>query len=176
MKKTYLALAAALAALSVNAALAQRKNTTVHDVAPINIASEPASVVPDALKNRCGCVADDAACLKKCPNKAAKHSYDARKADKKLNKKMAEAKEEINESYAKALKKIKQSSFSADQKALLNKQAEQTRDLALEQMQARFNLMQEQLHQQHDMNFAPMMDNKDNRKAVKRVMKIGVDD
>ncbi len=164
MNKMYTLLsAAALAVFIVSPALAQRKNTTSHDVKPVNVSNS----IAKSDKSECKCGKDEN-CRKKCKKEMKKDG-----ARKHHNQRQQEQLNEINEDYAKALKKIDASSFSAEQKELLKKQAMENKELSLQQAEVRSKLMQQQADARRAADMRSAMNDKANRKAVKKVMNIG---
>ncbi len=185
MKKFYtlaitLAAAPALMLAVCNQANAQRKNTTSHDVAPVDFTAVSDSASQNVNKNECNC-GQDKKCLKKCKKLMKKDQKEDKKHKDKKDKKshhkmMREQTEEINESYAKALRKIEKSSFSPEQKELLKQQAEQNRDWALQKMNEYQQLMQQQMQARQKLDMQALMKDKDNRKLVKRISEIPFED
>lgn len=143
MKKLYmLTTAAAIALMAANPALAQRKNTTSHDVAKVETSAETP--------------------MHKMKKDMGKHHQ----------KKMQENTREINEDYQKALHKIDKSSFSDEQKTLLKKQAAENKDLALKQSQERAQQAEKHMKARKALNMQDAMHDKANRKAVKEIHEI----
>ncbi len=186
MKKFYklaaaVILAPALAIASANQAAAQRRNTTSHDVKPVDltaVAGETASAPSRTVDNNgCNC-GKDSKCMQKCGK--MKKGFDKEGKDKKAAgkhcAKMEEKSRDIEEDYNKALRRIDKSSFNQAQKELLKKQAKQNRDLALKQNAELRQLMRQQSQERRDLDMRSMTDHKANRKALKSVSKIGTDD
>lgn len=190
MKKLTYVLAFVLPAamlFSVVDASAQRRNTTSHDVKPAAAyqADSTQPNMPEMMKRhhdkkmmRSGFIGDagyDCGCNKEnCKKNGCKNSKKAmgdcmkkkcgRWADKQIN--------DINEEYAKAMKKIRQSSLNQSQKNLLTSQAQENRELAFKYAKERADLRQKHLQARIDAGFGGMMQEKANRKAVKKVMEI----
>lgn len=188
MKKIYtlaasVIMAPALMLAVCNQADAQRKNTTSHDVAPVDFTTVSDNATQNVNTGECNC-GQDKKCLKECKKmmkkdqkKDKKHKDKKEKKDKKSHHKMVqEQTEEINESYAKALHKIEKSSFSPEQKELLKQQAEQNRDWALQKMNEYQQLMQQQMQARQKLDMQALMKDKDNRKLIKRISEIGLED
>ena len=189
MNKFYSLVAAAvlvpaLAVATANPAAAQRRNTTSHDVKPVDLTATVNETAPATVKsvdnNGCNC-GKDAKCMKKC-GKMMKHDNKMMKKDggknwgKHHDKMMKEQSKEINEDYSKAMRKIDNSGFNAEQKELLKKQAAENRDFSMKQMAERQKMMEKHMQARKAMNMQDMMQDKANRKAVKKVSKIGLDD
>lgn len=83
--------------------------------------------------------------------------------------------QEIDEDYNEAIEKIGKSSFSNDQKDVLANQAKANKELALKQANERKELLMKQMEARKEMK-ATMKAEKANRKAVKEVNKILMDD
>ena len=169
-------MAPALMLAVCNQANAQRKNTTSHDVAPVDFTAVSDSASQNVNKNECNC-GQDKKCLKECKKMMNKErKYDKKHNDKKdkksHHKMMREQTEEINDSYAKALRKIEKSSFSPEQKELLKQQAEQIRDWALQKMNEYQQLMQQQMQARQKLDMQALMKDKDNRKRIKNIAEI----
>lgn len=168
----------ALTVAIVSTAAAQRKNTTSHDVKSVNISEQ--AVVPTVDKSGCNC-GTDAKCMGKCgkmmnrDNKMMKHDGN-KNWGKHHDKMMREQSKEINEDYSKAMRKIDNSSFNAEQKELLKKQAAENRDFSMKQLAERQKIMAKQMQARQSLGMRDMMQDKANRKAVKKVSKIGLDD
>ena len=79
--------------------------------------------------------------------------------------------QDIDEDYQEALYKIKKSQLSDNLKDILRSQAEENRSLALEQAEARAELIQKHKAARQEYRDEFMKD-KSNRKAVKKVMGI----
>lgn len=184
MKKFCYSLAAAALAPAIiisvaNSALAQRRNTTSHDVPTAQALerSDEASVrdqtnnkmMKHDKHNRSGC---DCAGPKDCAKHCGKKMHDDRK-DKKHHDLMREERAELEENYNEALAKIQASKLSGPQKDLLVKHANENKDLMLRQLDERQQLMQAHIRQYKNDDFP--MDNKADRKAVKKVRKILTD-
>ena len=190
MKKFYnlaaaLILVPALAVATADQAAAQRRNTTSHDVKPVNLtvtADNHTAAVSAVDNSGCKC-GQDAACMKKC-NKMQKseqfadrhHKRVEKPAGKHHRKMIEEKKYDIEEDYNKALRRIDKSSFNQEQKDLLKKQAQQNRDFALKQVNDRQQLMQQQMQARQNLDMRAMTEHKANRKALKSVSRIGIDD
>ena len=71
------------------------------------------------------------------------------------------------------MNKISKSSFSDKQKAILVKQATENRDLAIKQLNERQELRNRQMQERQEYEIPQMLKDKANRKAVKKVNKIG---
>lgn len=170
-------MAPALMLAVCNQADAQRKNTTSHDVAPVDFTAVNDTSSQNVNKGECNC-GQDKKCLKECKKMMKKeHKDDKKHKEKKHHHKMIqEQTEEINESYAKALHKIEKSSFSPEQKELLKKQAQQNRDWALQKMNEYQQLMQQQMQARQKLDMQALMKDKDNRKLVKRISEIPFED
>ncbi len=82
--------------------------------------------------------------------------------------------EHIIENYNEAVERINKSSFDAKQKEFLLKQAQDSRDFAMQQSEARQKFMQMQMADRKSFGFTKenLKDNKPNRKAVKKIHKI----
>lgn len=91
------------------------------------------------------------------------------KMGKYHNKKTHEDIQDINEDYQKALRKIDKSSFSDEQKSLLKKQAAQSKELALKQLQERSQMAEQHQKAREALNMQDAMHSKANRKAVKKI-------
>ena len=161
MKKFYklaaaVILAPALAIASANQAAAQRRNTTSHDVKPVDltaVAGETASAPSRTVDNNgCNC-GQDSKCMQKCGK--MKKGFDKEGKDKKAAgkhcAKMEEKSRDIEEDYNKALLALKQ---NAELRQLMRQQSQERRDL----------------------DMRSMTDHKANRKALKSISKIGIDD
>lgn len=185
MKKFCYSLAAAALAPAIiisvaNSALAQRRNTTSHDVPTAQALerSDEASVrdqtnnkmMKHDKHNRGGSC--DCASQKDCAKHCGKKMHDDRK-DKKHHDLMREERAELEENYNEALAKIQASKLSGPQKDLLVKHANENKDLMLRQLDERQQLMQAHIRQYKNDDFP--MDNKADRKAVKKVRKILTD-
>ncbi len=143
MKKLYmLTTAAAIALMTANPALAQRKNTTSHDVAKVETSAD--------------------APMHKMKNDMGKHHQ----------KMFEEENLEINKDYQKSLHKIDKSSFSDEQKTLLKAQAAENKDLALKQSQERAQMAEKHMKARKALNMQDQMHIKANRKAVKEIHEI----
>ncbi len=182
MKKIYtlaasVIMAPALMLAVCNQADAQRKNTTSHDVAPVDFTAANDTSTQNVNQGECNC-GQDKKCLKECKKMMKKERKDDKKHKEKKhhNKMIQEQTEEINESYAKALHKIEKSSFSPEQKELLKKQALQNRDWALQKMNEYQQLMQQQMQARQKLDMQALMKDKDNRKLVKRISEIPFED
>ncbi len=185
MKKFCYSLAAAALAPAIvisvaNSALAQRRNTTSHDVPPAQALehSDKAPARNDTdnkmikhdkhnRKDTCDCK-DQKNCMKHCDKKM----HDDRK-DKKHHEWMREERDEVEENHNEALAKIRASSLSSSQKDLLIKHADENKDLMLRQLDERQQLMQAHIRQYKNDGFPT--DSKADRKAVKKVNKILTD-
>ena len=179
-------MAPALILAVCNQASAQRKNTTSHDVAPVDLTTVNDTATQNVNTNECNC-GQNKKCLKECKKMMKKDQKEDKKHKEKKDKKnkkdkkshhkmMQEQTEEINESYAKALRKIEKSSFSPEQKELLKQQALQNRDWALQKMNEYQQLMQQQMQARQKLDMQALMKDKDNRKLIKKISEIGMED
>lgn len=184
MKNFCYSLAAAALAPTIiisvaNSALAQRRNTTSPDVptAQASERSDRVSAHDDTNNkmtkhdkhNRDGC---DCVNQKDCTKHCGKKMQDDRKG-KKQHDRMREERAELEENYNEALAKIQASKLSGPQKDLLVKHANENKDLMLRQLDERQQLIQAHTRQYKNDDFP--MDNKADRKAVKKVRKILTD-
>ncbi len=142
-------------------AQAQRRNTTSHDVKVVNMAEENVS----------SSKASDS--YRKSSKKHKHECKDKKDCQKKHKKLIDEQIAEYQEDYQKALNKISKSSFSDKQKAILVKQATENRDLAIKQLNERQELRNRQMQERQEYEIPQMLKDKANRKAVKKVNKIG---
>ena len=152
MKKSSLAIITfgilfTLAIFNISTAEAQRKNTTSHDVEPVNLTAE------NVMEN----IEDSQVTHYR---KDKKHH----KMGKENNKHY-----KYQDKYEEALKRIDKSSFSPEQKELLIEQARENLMLAEKQMQERKALAQQQMQKRSSLDMKPMLKDKGNRKAVKSV-------
>ena len=94
------------------------------------------------------------------------------KKDKKHFK--SSTNEEITENYNEAVERINKSAFDAKQKDFLLKQAQDSRDFAIQQSEARQKLLQTQMADRQNFGITKdsLRDNKANKKAVKKINKI----
>ena len=185
MKKIYtvtavLAMAPALMIAACNQANAQRRNTTSHDVEPVDFTAVSDASAQNVNKGECNC-GQDKKCLKECKKMMKKdqkmhHEKKAKKGKKHHDNMMREQAEDINENYTKALHKIEKSSFSPEQKELLKQQAEQNRRWALQKMNEYQQLMQQQMQARQKLDMQALMTDKDNRKIIKRISEIPFED
>lgn len=167
MKKFYYILAAAVLApaivLSVsNSAMAQRRNTTSHDVAPadhtlgdtIDAATDKIGGMTDSVRetakkmyDACHCNGNKK-CIKKCDRKD--YNKDMYKKGKEWKK---DVKKDIMDNYNDALEEIEDADLSPAQKDLLIKHAKENRDLMMQQMKERRKLLKKQMQHYKDANF-----------------------
>ena len=163
-------------------AQAQRKNTTSHDVKPVELNAttlmENDAQAPDNIKekkhhknkhkkDKCECKGENKSTNCDCPKKE-KHDKHKNKMNKH-HQNIQEESEEINQAYLKAIKKIQKSDFNDEQKVLLTMQAEENKNLALKQLQERGALNKKHMQQRAKADFQPLMKEKANKKAVKKV-------
>lgn len=107
---------------------------------------------------------------------APQHDWSSMEKNKHNPEKMMEKQtREINEDYNEAIEKIGKSSFSNDQKDLLAAQAKENKDLAMKQLKEKTDLLSKHMEARKGMKDSIMAE-KANRKAVKEVKKILMDD
>jgi len=162
MKKTLAVLSVVLPAallFSMVDASAQRRNTTSHDVKPLQQIEEAKKDV-----------------MEKSDKMMKKHHKDHKDHKKFDDRKHHQSfvNKEITENYNEAVERINKSSFDAKQKEFLLKQAQDSRDFAIQQSEARQKFIQTQMADRKNFGISKdsLKDNKANRKAVKKINKI----
>lgn len=180
MKRTLYILSVVLPAallFSMVDATAQRRNTTSHDVKPVQQVEEMARDVKHKSEKMEKKHHKDDKKMKDCKCKKDKKCDCMKKKDDKHKDKKHQkfsSNEEITENYNKAVERINKSDFNAKQKAFLLKQAQDSRDFAIQQNEARQKLLQTQMADRQNFGITKdnLKDNKANKKAVKKISKI----
>ncbi len=150
-------------------ALAQRKNTTSHDISPSvsqQIVSTEENTYP-IEKYDCNCkeCLKNNSCIQNCMCDKNSKKHLKHKKNKKHHEKIKDIQEEYNE----AVDKINNSNLNEEQKKLLIQQADENKSLALKQQQDWNELKTKQLQQRNDAN---IYTNKENKKLLKKIDKI----
>ena len=159
----------AIITAAANSALAQRKNTTSHDIRPAQLQQK------DQPQENWR--AQDADCVCHGKKDCKKHCLKSRdKPDKKHKKQkwLRDSEKDIDEKYHDAVEEINKSDLNDAQKTLFINQAEANKQLMLKQLQERQQLLQQQMQDYQEQDL-PMHD-KDDRKIIKEISKILIDD
>lgn len=158
---------------------AQRKNTTSHDVKVVHqtieetAPAQPYQAQPEGYYRHDKMMRKDGKMMKNCDCGCKKDKNCMGNCVKKQQGRYIEKETaEIDEDYNKALNKINKSGFNKNQKDILAKQASENRDLAVKQVNERAALRKYHMQQRMEAGMSQMMDEKANRKAVKKVMEI----
>lgn len=168
MKKIFYFALLATMICSANA-LAQRKNTTSHDVKPV-VSQQIVTTEQDTspmVKYDCNCKE----CLKTnfCAQNCMCDKSSTKHLKHKKNKKHHEKIKDIQEEYNEAVEKINNSNLNEEQKKLLIQQANENKSLALKQQQDWNDL---HILQQKQRNDANIYANKENKKLLKKIDKL----
>lgn len=182
MKKLFSVLALALplaVASQTGDALAQRANHTKKDV-PVTYTDQNEDSVRSSDEIRKQDKHDKKLHKKHHDDKGGfdkkehKKNKDKMKEGKHRDHMFGEDREEIEEDYSKAIRSIDKSSFNQKQKEMLTAQAKENRDLAVRQIEERVDMAKKHMNELKDSEGfkKAMQENKDNKKALKKIGKI----